>query len=266
MNIPALPVKSPIEQLTQFEITFEQVSFRYADQKKWALQDVSFQLPKQSLTALVGPSGSGKTTITRLISRFADVQEGAVRIGNVDIRQLEASQLMQSISVVFQDVYLFDDTILNNIRIAKPEATDDEVEAAAQEANCHNFILRFPQGYNTRIGEIGGTLSGGERQRVSIARAILKDAPIVLLDEPTSALDTESEVAVQNAINRLIANKTVIVIAHRLATVADADLILVLEEGQIVEQGTCKELLQQQGRYAAMWQAQQQSQGWRIAA
>ncbi|NEZ54393.1 ABC transporter ATP-binding protein [Adonisia turfae] len=266
MAIPALPVHPASTQLTQFDITFEHVSFRYAQQQEWALRNVSFQLPSKSLTALVGPSGSGKTTITRLISRFADVQQGAIRIGGVDVGQVDATHLMTSISVVFQDVYLFDDTILNNIRMAKPEATDMEVEAAARSANCHEFIMRLAHGYDTRIGEIGGTLSGGERQRVSIARAILKDAPIVLLDEPTSALDTESEVAVQTAINHLIADKTVIVIAHRLSTITNADLILVLEDGEIVEQGTSGELLNQKGRYANLWNAQQQSQSWRIAA
>ncbi|MEM9093317.1 MAG: ABC transporter ATP-binding protein, partial [Cyanobacteria bacterium P01_F01_bin.53] len=199
MAIPALPILAPATQLTQFDIVFDNVSFHYAQQQEWALKNVSFQLPPKSLTALVGPSGSGKTTITRLITRFADAQQGAIRIGGVDVRQVDPSHLMRAISVVFQDVYLFDDTILNNIRMAKPEATDVEVEAAARAANCHDFIMRLAHGYDTRIGEIGGTLSGGERQRVSIARAILKDAPIVLLDEPTSALDPESEVAVQTA-------------------------------------------------------------------
>jgi len=266
MNISPLAVQTPPAQLTHFDVTFDHVSFRYADQTEWALRDVSFHAPEQSLTALVGPSGSGKTTITRLISRFADVQEGSIRIGGVDVRQVEPTELMRSISVVFQDVYLFDDTILNNIRMAKLGATDTEVESAARAANCHEFITRLPNGYETRVGEIGGALSGGERQRISIARAILKDAPIVLLDEPTSALDTESEVAVQSAIDQLVANKTVVVIAHRLSTVVGADLIMVLEDGHIVEQGTHAQLLTQQGRYTVMWKAQQQSQGWRIAA
>jgi ATP-binding cassette subfamily B protein len=266
MNISPLAVQTPPAQLTHFDITFDHVSFRYADQTEWALRDVSFHASERSLTALVGPSGSGKTTITRLISRFADVQEGSIRIGGINVRQVEPTELMRSISVVFQDVYLFDDTILNSIRMAKPGATDTEVESAARAANCHEFITRLPNGYETRVGEIGGALSGGERQRISIARAILKDAPIVLLDEPTSALDTESEVAVQSAIDQLVVNKTVVVIAHRLSTVVGADLILVLEDGHIVEQGTHAQLLTQQGRYTVMWKAQQQSQGWRIAA
>lgn len=266
MAISPLPVQKPVAQPHHFDIEFEQVSFRYAEQTEWALQDVSFQLPARSLTALVGPSGSGKTTITRLISRFADVQNGSIRIGGVDIQQIQPAELMRCISVVFQDVYLFDDTILNNIRMAKPNATNAEIEAAARAANCHEFVTRLPNGYETRIGEIGSALSGGERQRISIARAILKDAPIVLLDEPTSALDTESEVAVQAAINRLVENKTVIVIAHRLSTVVGADLILVLSDGQVVERGNHRELLAHQQRYAAMWAVQQQSQGWRITA
>ncbi|MEM9770854.1 MAG: ABC transporter ATP-binding protein [Cyanobacteria bacterium P01_D01_bin.73] len=266
MNIPALPVPPVPTALTRFDIHFDQVYFRYDSHTQWALQDVSFQAPARSLTALVGPSGSGKTTISRLIGRYADVQAGAIRIGDVNIQEVDPAHLMRSISVVFQDVYLFDDTILNNIRMAKPDATDGEVEAVARAANCYDFIARLPEGYATRIGDIGGTLSGGERQRLSIARAMLKNAPIVLLDEPTSALDTESEVAVQDAINQLVVDKTVIVIAHRLSTIAAADSILVLEDGNITEQGSHRELLANRGRYTAMWEAQQQAQEWRVVA
>ncbi|MEM7533208.1 MAG: ABC transporter ATP-binding protein, partial [Chloroflexota bacterium] len=243
MAVKPMPVTQPAQSLTEFDITFEQVDFAYAPEDEDSegeavLHDVSFHLPAKSLTALVGESGGGKTTITKLITRYADPQQGAVEIGGVDIRAVEQPELMQHVSVVFQDVYLFDDTIRDNIRMADPSATDDEVIAAAQAANCHEFITRLPDGYDTTVGEIGGALSGGERQRISIARAILKDAPIVLLDEPTSALDTESEVAVQRAIDRLVQDKTVVVIAHRLSTVVAADQILVLDDGHIVERGT----------------------------
>ncbi|MEM7134040.1 MAG: ABC transporter ATP-binding protein [Chloroflexota bacterium] len=270
LDVAPLPVRQPTQQLEAFDIRFEQVDFAYAsgnegEEGEQVLHDVSFHLPAKTLTALVGESGGGKTTVTKLMTRYADPQKGAVKIGGVDIRALEAPELMRHISVVFQDVYLFDDTIHNNIRMAKPEATDAEVEAAAEAANCHEFISRLPEGYETTVGEIGGSLSGGERQRISIARAILKDAPIVLLDEPTSALDTESEVAVQRAIDRLVEDKTVVVIAHRLSTVVAADQILVLENGRIVEHGTHDEMLaNENGRYAAMWVAQQQARRWKV--
>ncbi|MEM7331392.1 MAG: ABC transporter ATP-binding protein [Chloroflexota bacterium] len=270
LAIEPLPVKQPQARIERFEITFSDVDFEYAadgvsNEGGRVLHDISFTLPERSLTALVGPSGSGKTTITKLITRFADPQNGAVKIGGVDIHSLEQVELMQHISVVFQDVYLFDDSIRNNIRMARPTATDAEVEAAAEAANCHEFITRLPDGYNTTVGEIGGALSGGERQRISIARAILKDAPIVLLDEPTSALDTESEVAVQRAIDKLVADKTVVVIAHRLSTVVAADQILVLEDGRLVECGGHDDLLAvENGRYSAMWAAQQQARRWKV--
>jgi len=265
MAIPPLPAPTSPRQIVHHDLSFENVTFAYVEREQPVLQGVSFHIPERSLTALVGVSGSGKTTITRLISRYADVQQGVVRIGGVDVRDVEPVELMRHISVVFQDVYLFDDTIGNNIRLGKPGATDAEVVAAAQAANCHEFISYLPQGYETRVGEIGGTLSGGERQRLSIARAILKNAPIVLLDEPTAALDTASETAVQAAIEQLVADRTVVAIAHRLSTVVGADTILVLDRGCVVEQGTHAELIELEGRYAAMWQAQQQSRQWRVA-
>ncbi|MEM9774487.1 MAG: ABC transporter ATP-binding protein [Chloroflexota bacterium] len=270
-GIKEIQVDQPAQALTQFDIEFDDVDFAYApdelddEEGEQVLHNVTFYLPAKTLTALVGESGGGKTTVTKLISRYADPQRGSVKIGGVDIRSVEPNELMRHISVVFQDVYLFDDTIRDNIRMAKPNATDAEVEAAAEAANCHEFITRLPDGYDTFVGEIGGSLSGGERQRISIARAILKDAPIVLLDEPTSALDTESEVAVQRAIDRLVEDKTVVVIAHRLSTVVAADQILVLEDGRIVERGTHDDLLDDEsGRYAAMWAAQQQVRRWKV--
>lgn len=269
LAIKPLPTAQPQQSITAFDIAFDHVDFIYAaadeaSHDELVLRDMSFHLPACSLTALVGPSGSGKTTITKLITRYADPQRGAIKIGGVDIRAVTQTELMRHVSVVFQDVYLFDESIRDNIRMAKPDATDDEVMAAARAANCHEFISRLPAGYDTTVGEIGGALSGGERQRISIARAILKDAPIVLLDEPTSALDTESEVAMQRAIDRLVENKTVVVVAHRLSTVVAADHILVLEDGSIVEQGHHTDLLAANGRYAAMWAAQQQARRWKV--
>ncbi|MEQ9945642.1 ABC transporter ATP-binding protein [Pectobacterium aroidearum] len=257
LAIEPLLVCSPVAMPTTFAITFEQVGFRYADEAEPVLDGVNIILPEKGMTALVGPSGSGKTTITRLLMRHADPQCGRVCIGGVDIRHIPTRELNRLISVVFQDVYLFDDSVLANIRMARPDASDAEVERAAEAAQCLAFIQRLPQGWQTRLGDIGGRLSGGERQRISIARALLKDAPIVILDEPTAALDTESELAVQRAIDRLVQDKTVIVIAHRLSTIVGAHRILVVENGVISQQGTHNELLRAEGRYRALWNAQQ---------
>ena len=262
LAIKPLPTEHPQQTPKNFDITFENLTFGYAESKAPELNHINLTLPERSMTALVGPSGSGKTTLTRMIMRYADPQQGQVNIGGIDIRALSQENLMSHISVVFQDVYLFDDTVLNNIRMGKPDATDEEVEAAARSAHCHQFISRLPNGYQTQIGDIGGTLSGGERQRISIARAILKDAPIVMLDEPTAALDTESELAVQQAIDELVKNRTVIVIAHRLSTIVGADQIVVLEDGAIVQSGKHAELIEQPGRYQSMWQAQQGVKNW----
>ncbi|QKF82735.1 ABC transporter ATP-binding protein [Halarcobacter ebronensis] len=255
-------IHKPILEPKKFNIDFDNVTFNYDDSDKKALEYLSLEIKQNSLTAIVGPSGSGKTTITKLIMRYADPQNGTIKIGDVDIRNMEQSKLMSYISVVFQDVYLFDDTILNNIRMGKPNANNAEVMLASKAAFCHEFISKLPKGYDTKIGEIGGSLSGGERQRISIARAILKDAPIVILDEPTSALDTQSEVAVQNALDELIKNKTVIVIAHRLSTIAHADNILVIEDGKLKERGTHIELMAKKEKYYSMVQAQERTKEW----
>jgi ATP-binding cassette subfamily B protein len=269
LAVPPLPTMQRADghdQPVGAHVVFEDVTFAYDQSEDDVVRGVSLEVPERSLTALVGTSGSGKTTLTRLLTRFADPQQGRITVGGVDVRSLSQQQLMAQFSVVFQDVYLFDDSIRENIRLAKPDASDDEVVAAARAANCHEFVAALPHGYDTGVGEIGGALSGGERQRISIARAILKDAPIVILDEPTSALDTESEVAVQHAIDTLVRDKTVLVIAHRLSTIVAADTIVVLEAGRIVEQGDHHDLLARDGRYAQMWNAQRAERHWRITA
>ncbi|MDG0876120.1 ATP-binding cassette domain-containing protein [Paenibacillus thiaminolyticus] len=244
-------------------IVFDQVTFGY-DAGKPVLRDLSFTIEPNTITALVGPSGCGKSTVTRLIARFWDVQQGAIKIGDQPIRQADPEKLLQHISMVFQDVYLFQDTIGNNIRIGNMEASQTEIEEAAKRACCHEFISQLPQGYDTPVGEGGSTLSGGEKQRVSIARALLKNAPIVLLDEATASLDPENEAAVQQAINELVADKTVIIIAHRLKTIQHADKILVLDQGRLVEEGMHPELAAQAGLYANLWGLQQDADGWRV--
>ncbi|PYE49071.1 ABC transporter ATP-binding protein [Paenibacillus barcinonensis] len=246
-------------------ITFDQVTFGYEDQHP-VLKELSFTIEPRTITALVGPSGSGKSTVTRLIARFWDVQQGVIRIGNTPVTAMNPEKLLQNISVVFQDVYLFQDTIGNNIRVGKKDATQAEIEQAARKACCHEFISSLPQGYDTLVGEGGSRLSGGEKQRISIARALLKNASIVLLDEATASLDPENEAAVQQAINELVADKTVILIAHRLKTIQNADQILVLDQGHLVEQGTHVQLLNRSGIYARLWQLQQEAEGWQVNA
>lgn len=263
MAVAPLPVAEQSEMPERYDIRFDNVSYRYEEGDGHALNHVSLTFPAASMSALVGASGAGKTTVTKLLMRYADPQQGQISIGGVDIRRLTPEQLNSLISVVFQDVWLFDDTLLANIRIARPQATQQEVEEAARAAQCLEFISRLPQGWLTPMGEMGGQLSGGERQRISIARALLKNAPVVILDEPTAALDIESELAVQKAIDNLVHNRTVIIIAHRLSTIAGAGNILVMKEGQVVEQGTHAQLLSQHGRYQAMWQAQLAARAWR---
>jgi ATP-binding cassette subfamily B protein IrtB len=244
------------------DIRFEHVSFAYQD--KEVLHNITVTLPKNSLTALVGPSGSGKSTVMKLCARFYDPQQGRIFFGGVPMDEIAPESLMSHISMVFQDVYLFQDTIRNNIRFGKTDATDEEIIAAAKKACCHDFIMRLPQGYDTMVGEGGCTLSGGEKQRISIARAILKDAPVILLDEATASLDPENEVEVQKAIDSLIKGRTVIAIAHRLKTIKDADRIIVLEDGRIKEEGTHDELIQKKGLYAHLWDIQENTSGWKL--
>ena len=247
-----------------YDIRFESVGFSY-DQEKTVLRDVSFTAKQGQVTALVGPSGGGKTTVSRLAARFWDVSKGRITVGGQDISQVDPETLLGVYSIVFQDVTLFNNSILENIRVGKKDATDEEVLAAARLANCDEFALKLPQGYQTIIGENGSELSGGERQRISIARAFLKDAPIILLDEASASLDVENETVIQEALSRLIRNKTVIVIAHRMRTVSGADKIVVLSDGTVAEEGSPTELLTQNGSaFYHMAQLQTASADWSI--
>ncbi|MCG8402201.1 MAG: ABC transporter ATP-binding protein/permease [Firmicutes bacterium] len=263
-DLEQLREEEDVKTIDSYDIAFENVSFAY--EKNNVIKNASFTIPEKSMTALVGQSGSGKTTITKLIARFWDVQSGSIKIGGVDVKDMSVDHLLKNISMVFQKVYLFNDTILNNIKFGKPDATEDEVIAAAKKARCHEFILNLKDGYNTIIGEGGDTLSGGEKQRISIARAILKNAPIVLLDEATASLDPQNEKFIQEAITELIKNKTLVVIAHRLSTIKSADKILVLDNGALMEHGTHQELLDKNGLYNRFWERRTKAHGWRIVS
>lgn len=245
------------------DITFDHVDFSYGERK--IIQDVSFTVPEGTTTAIVGPSGSGKTTLTSLMARFWDVDSGSVKLGGIDVKDYALDSLMSNFSMVFQTVYLFTDSIENNIKFGKPDATHEEVVAAAKAARCHDFISALPEGYDTVIGEGGATLSGGERQRLSIARAMLKDAPIVILDEATANVDPENEADLQEAIEALTGGKTIIMIAHRLKTVRRANQILVLEHGRITQRGTHEQLMQEPGIYADFIRARQKAVNWKIS-
>ena len=249
---------------SRFDITFDHVSFAYNE--KEVLHDVSFVAKQGEITALVGPSGSGKSTLTRLAARFWDVKDGAVLVGGKDVKKIAPEKLLANYSIVFQDVVLFNDTIYNNIRIGKAGATEEEVYAAARLAACDEFIERLPDGYQTMIGENGKTLSGGERQRLSIARAFLKDAPVVLLDESTASIDPENETKIQQAIGKLIENKTVLIIAHKLRSVVDCDKIVVLNEGGLAEEGTHETLMAEKGLYHRLYTLQNESLAWKVNA
>lgn len=257
------PVMSGKQQTSKrYDIELSHVSFAYNEEE--VIHDVSCKIPQGNVTALVGPSGSGKSTISKLIARFWEIQKGTITVGNKDIKTINPESLMQEMSFVFQDVTLFNDTIFNNIQMGNPSATKEQVFAAAKAAYCDEFVRNMPDGYNTILGENGSTLSGGERQRISIARALLKDSPIILLDEATASLDPENEVFVQKAIAKLVENKTVIIIAHRLRTVVDADQILVLDNGKLVEYGTHNELMRKNGLYHKLYHIQQESLGWAV--
>ena len=264
-EILAHPIQQGSETLTNngCDIVFDHVGFSY-NSGETVLRDVSFTARQGEVTALVGPSGGGKTTVSRLAVRFWDNQKGKITVGGMNVADIDPEALMRLYAIVFQDVTLFDNTILENIRLGKKGATDEEVLAAARLANCAEFAEKLPDGWNTNIGENGCALSGGERQRISIARAFLKDAPIILLDEATASLDVENETLIQTALSRLIRNKTVLVIAHRMRTVAGADKIVVLSEGVVAEQGAPEELYRKNGIYTHMVNLQKESQSWEI--
>lgn len=259
------PVQTGSETMTNqgCDIVFDHVGFAY-NSGETVLKDVSFTAKQGEVTALVGPSGGGKTTVSRLAARFWDYQKGSITVGGMEVSQIDPEKLMSLYSIVFQDVTLFDNTILENIRLGRKGATDEEVLAAAKLANCDEFVEKLPDKWNTNIGENGCTLSGGERQRISIARAFLKDAPIILLDEATASLDVENETAIQEALSRLIKNKTVLIIAHRMRTVAGTDQVVVLSGGIVAEQGSPAELYARKGLYAHMVDLQSACQNWTI--
>lgn len=247
---------------TSYDIEFKDVSFGYDD--RMVLHDLNFTIPQNATTAIVGPSGGGKTTLCNLIARFYDVNSGTITLGGTDIRAFTCDSLLRNISMVFQNVYLFRDTIKNNIKFGRPDAADEQIIAATKAARCHDFIMALPDGYDTMIGEGGSSLSGGEKQRISIARAMLKDAPIVILDEATASIDPENEHLIQEAISALTHGKTIITIAHRLATIENADQILVIDGGTVAQRGTHEELLEQEGTYKTFIKIREQAEGWRI--
>lgn len=259
-NEKTLSGDKDIDKIKTHDIEFKNVSFSYNNHS--VLKDINLKIPQNSLTAFVGPSGSGKTTMTNLIARFFDVDKGYIKIGGHNIKEIDAENVLKEISMVFQKVTLFNDTIYNNIKIGKHDATNEEIIEASKKANCHDFITKLPKGYETIISEGGSSLSGGEQQRISIARAILKDSPIILLDEATASLDPENEIFIQEAISNLLINKTIIVIAHRLKTIKNADNIVVLEDGKIREQGDHDKLLNNRDLYYKMWSVQEKAEQW----
>ena len=262
MEVPEMDIEGEDVRPHSFDLKAEHIDFAYGEKK--IIDDVSLEIPQNTTTAIVGPSGSGKTTLCHLLSRFWDVDAGKVTLGGKDVREYSLDALMQNFSFVFQNVCLFKDTIANNIRFGRPDAPMEEVIAAAKKARCHEFIMALPEGYDTVIGESGGTLSGGERQRLSIARAMMKDAPIIILDEATANVDQENEKELMEAIAELTRNKTIIMIAHRLKTVEHADQILVMDGGKIVQRGRHEELAAQDGIYSRFLDSRKQATGWKL--
>lgn len=263
LDMPVLDEQGTDIMPEHFDIELEHVSFSYGGEN--VIRDVSVKIPEGTTCALVGPSGSGKTTLVSLVARFWDVQEGNIRIGGYDVKEYTCDSLLRNFSIVFQNVYLFEDTIENNIKFGASDATHEMVVKAAKKACCHDFISELPEGYQTLVGEGGASLSGGERQRISIARAILKDAPIVILDEATASVDPENERELQQAIAELTKDKTILMIAHRLSTIRNADQILVLDKGCIIQQGTHQALMQQEGLYRRFVDIRKQAIGWQIS-
>ena len=261
-NAPELDENGKNLTIKNENIAFQNVNFSYDD--KQVIKNVNFEIPTQTSTAIIGPSGSGKSTLCHLLLRFYDIDDGNIRIDGVDIKDMTLSTLMSKISAVFQKVYLFNDTIENNILFGNPGATKEEIIRAAKQACCHDFIMSLPEGYQTMLNEKGSNLSGGEKQRISIARAILKDAPIIILDEATASIDPENEQLIQTAINELSKGKTVITIAHKLETIKNADQIIVLNEGEIIQKGSHDELIRKPGMYQDFIRIKSKSAGWKL--